>query len=209
MSAAEPHYQRPNLRVVGAGREILERSAAGDPLPFLSDARADIRRLAVAACGPLGLEALEPLQAIVGDDPDIETRAEAVEVLGSLGPPAFDAVWKARLDPATRVVESAATALAEIGDRRAVGWLIEAVDSHPEPIVREAAVAALGALGDPEALPTLLSAVQQGKPQIRRRAVVALTAFDGPEVEKALFAARMDRNPMVREVAEMVLGRPS
>ncbi|NNF88611.1 MAG: MerR family transcriptional regulator, partial [Acidimicrobiia bacterium] len=60
---------------------------------------------------------------------------------------------------------------------------------------------------DDRALPTLLEAVAAGKPQIRRRAVVALTAFEGPDVEAAFTAARLDRNPMVREVAEMVLGR--
>ncbi|MEE9183409.1 MAG: HEAT repeat domain-containing protein, partial [Acidimicrobiia bacterium] len=65
----------------------------------------------------------------------------------------------------------------------------------------------LGALGDQRALPTLLETVANGKPQVRRRSVVALSAFDGPEVEKALAMARLDRNPMVREVAEMLLGR--
>jgi hypothetical protein len=39
--------------------------------------------------------------------------------------------------------------------------------------------------------------------------VVALTVFEGPEIEPALRAAARDRNPMVREVAEMVVGRPA
>ena len=52
----------------------------------------------------------------------------------------------------------------------------------------------------------LLGLVANGPPQVRRRTVVALTAFDGPEVEAAFAAARDDRNPMVREAAEMVIG---
>ncbi len=106
-----------------------------------------------------------------------------------------------------RVVEAATTALGEIGDSAFVPWLIETSAHHENALIREAAIAALGSIGDERSMPTLLEAVRTGKPQIRRRAVVALTAFDGPEVEAALTVARLDRNPMVREVAEMVLGR--
>lgn len=207
MSAAEPPYQRPNLHVVGEGREILERIAAGDPLPYLAHPQAHIRRLAVAACGPLGTAAIGPLAQVADDDPDDHTRAEAIEILGTFGPQAFEAVWAARGDTATRVTEAVASALGEVGDGRAVDWLLETLSEHPEPIVREAAVAALGAIGEDRSLPAVLEAARSGKPQIRRRAVVALTAFDGAEVEQALAAARLDRNPMVREVAEMLLGR--
>ena len=76
-----------------------------------------------------------------------------------------------------------------------------------EVTIAEAAVASLGAIGDERAAPVLLDLVLTGRPQVRRRAVVALTAFDGREVEAAIGAARNDRNPMVREVAEMVVGR--
>ena len=73
--------------------------------------------------------------------------------------------------------------------------------------VREAAVAALGATGEVQALPTLLRLVASGPPQVRRRCVAALTVFDGEEVETALRHAATDRNPMVREAAELVVGR--
>ncbi|MEA3502390.1 MAG: HEAT repeat domain-containing protein, partial [Actinomycetota bacterium] len=71
----------------------------------------------------------------------------------------------------------------------------------------EAAVAALGAIGDEAALATLLGLVAVAPPQVRRRAVVALTVFDDPAVEPAIRAAASDRNPSVREAAEMVVGR--
>ena len=68
-------------------------------------------------------------------------------------------------------------------------------------------MAALGAIGDERAVPTLLSLVAEAPPQIRRRSVVALTVFDGEEIEAAIRAAATDRNPMVREAAEMVVGK--
>ena len=49
--------------------------------------------------------------------------------------------------------------------------------------------------------------VGSAPPKVRRRCVAALTVFDGEEVEQALRAAAADRNPMVREAAEMVVGR--
>jgi HEAT repeat protein len=192
---------------VVAGRDILEALAGGDPIPYLRDDRSEVRRLAAAACSRLGLDALEPLCELSARDPDEEVRAEAIEVLGLLGEAASAAVLAARADSSMRVVEAATTALGEIGDPTAVPWLIETSANHENALVREAAIAALGSIGDERSLPTLLEAVRAGKPQIRRRAVVALTAFEGPKVEAALTTARLDRNPMVREVAEMVLGR--
>jgi HEAT repeat protein len=85
--------------------------------------------------------------------------------------------------------------------------MIHAGEPDEDKLVREAAVAALGAIGDHEAVPTLLDLITNGPPQIRRRCVAALSVFDGPEVEAALRAAAADRNPMVREAAEMVVGR--
>ena len=70
-------------------------------------------------------------------------------------------------------------------------------------------MASLGAIGDDRARPILLDLVRTGPPQIRRRTVVALTVFDGPEIETAIRGALEDRNPMVREAAEMVAGRPT
>ncbi|MGI9647975.1 MAG: HEAT repeat domain-containing protein [Acidimicrobiia bacterium] len=189
-------------------RETLEEIAAGDALPHLSDPRAEVRRVAVSACARLGRDAIEPLSSLLDGELDETVRAEIIEVLGSLGPDALPSVWATREDQSTRVVEAVATALGEIGDGSAVPWLVEALDGADDNLVREAAVAALGSIGDERSLAPLLEAARSGKPQIRRRAVVALTAFEGPEVEAALLAARLDRNPMVREAAEGILGRP-
>ena len=189
-------------------RPTLERLVAGDPLTHLDDPDPETRRLAVVACRRLGSGALKLLAGIAQSDEDEHVRADAVEVLGSVGPSGYEAVAATVSDGAVRVVEAAATALGEIGDARAVPWLLEQATGDGDGLVREAAIAALGSIGDERALPALLEIAGTGRPQLRRRAVVALTAFEGPEVEAAFTAARLDRNPMVREVAEMVIGRP-
>lgn len=179
------------------------------PLEHLAHTEPAVRRLALAACkGRLH----EPgVRAAVLDhidsDPDGAVRAAAAEVLAEAGEDATTWLLRAAEDDDSRVVEAAATALGETGSSSAVPWLIQAARSHADRLVREAAVAALGAIGHPDAVDVLLDLLVTGPPQVRRRAAVALTVFDHAEIEPALRRARADRNPMVREVAEMIVGR--
>jgi HEAT repeat protein len=200
-------YQVPSLDVVE--NPDLVALVTGDPLPFLADEKPPVRRLAVNACiAHLHRPAVRAaVEARLAGDPDERVRAEAAGALATTGAAAFEVLWAARGDGSPIVVEAVAAGLGETGDGRAVDWLVERARHDDDPAVREAAVAALGAIGDPAAAPVLIELAGSAKPQIRRRAVVALTAFDGPEVEGALRRALLDRNPMVREVAEMVLGR--
>lgn len=177
------------------------------PARFLDHPEAAVRRLAVAACERLDQDAAAGVVAgCLAGDPDPTVRAAAAEVLGRCGPAALEAVWAARTDPDARVVEAVAHALGELSAPAALDWLVERARTDDDPLVQEASVAALGAIGDARALPTLVDLAASGAPQLRRRAVVALTAFEGPEVDAALSRARLDRNPMVREVAEMAGG---
>ena len=138
------------------------------------------------------------------DDPAVRTAA--VEKLGVVGPPAFALIDKARFDAESTVREAAATAYGEIGDAASPRMARQAASEDPDRGVREAAVAAMGAIGDPGG-GCLLLLVSEGPPQVRRRAVAAITVFDDPRVEPALQRAALDRNPGVREAAEMVVGR--
>ncbi len=131
----------------------------------------------------------------------------AAEALGGAGERCADALTRGRDDGDPRVVEAVATAYGELRDFSAVPWLIDLASTTGDRSGREAAVAALGAIGDEAALPTLLELVASAPPQVRRRAVVALTVFDDPAVEPAIRTAARDRNPSVREAAEMVVGR--
>lgn len=177
------------------------------PERFLDDADPATRRLAISALADRLDDALAALviERLVADS-DVAVRAEAAEVLGGHAG-AVDALLAAR-DDDPRVVEAVVTALGRLGHEPSVPWLIETAAAGEDPLVREAAVAALGEIGDPAAVETLIELSSGGPPQVRRRAVVALTVFDGPAVEAAIRRAATDRNPMVREAAEMVVGRP-
>ena len=178
-----------------------------DPAAFLHDDDPTVRRLAIAACSTSVTEPLaRQIAALLDSDPDDRVRAEAAEALAQAGVAALEPLLAATDDTAGVVREAVATGLGEIEDGAAVEWLMYAAAGDSDKLVREAAVAALGAIGDERALPALLDLVGNAPPQVRRRSVVALSVFDGPEVEAAIKAAKEDRNPMVREAAEMVVG---
>ena len=179
-----------------------------DPVPFLAHEDPDVRRLAISACAASAADLIEPLGRLLSDDASAAVRAEAAEALGHAGPGTIPWLDAARNDADAMVVEAVTTAYGEVGDSAAVAWLMTQAEAGDDRLVREAAVASLGAIGDERALPTLLALAAAAPPQVRRRAVVALTAYDGPEVEAALRDASTDRNPMVREVAALVVGRP-
>lgn len=174
-----------------------------DPSAGFGHADATMRRLAVTMAGESDVDDLA--RALL--DTDATVRAAAVEKLAVIGGD-LETVMQVAEDADERVIEAVATALGELEDEAAMPWLTNLARDHSDKLVREAAIAALGAIGHPDALPVLLDLLGNGPPQVRRRCVVALTVFDVPGVEEALQAALDDRNPMVREAAEMVVGRP-
>lgn len=180
-----------------------------EPVPFLDHPDTEVRRLAISVCVASGLtdESLVAVGRLVEKDPDGAVRAMAAEALGGAGGRMVAVLDAARSDDDPRVREAVATAYGELRHGAAVRWLIDLAVSDGDRAGREAAVAALGAIGDERALPVLLDLVANAPPQVRRRAVVALTVFDDPAVEPAIREAARDRNPSVREAAEMVVGR--
>ncbi len=178
-----------------------------DPRSYLAAADPAVRRLAVSLLAP-GVarpETREAVAACLGDD-DPTVRASAAEALAGAGRAAVAVLTTAAEDEHPAVAEAAVFALGEIGDPATVSLLLDIAAGEGAKLVREGAVAALGAIGDDRAVPLLVALAGSGPPQIRRRAVVALTAFDGSDAEAAIKTARRDRNPMVREAAEAVLG---
>lgn len=162
----------PAVRAAGLGALArMSHLADGQLVVALADGASEVRRRAAELAGASG-------------------RSELVEaLLGVLN------------DRENTVVEMAAWALGEIGDRRAVPALAALTRDHDDPLCREAAVAALGALGDEEGLAAILDATRD-RPAVRRRAVLALAPFSGPEVDAALARARHDRDWQVRQAAE-------
>ena len=134
-------------------------------------------------------------------------RAAVAEKLGACGEKGAESLRQLRDDGEPTVREAVATAYGDIGEASPLEWLIERVRSDDDRQVKEAAVAALGAIGDAGAVDALLEFVRSGPPQVRRRAIAAITVFDDERIEPVLVRAAMDRNPGVREAAEMVVGR--
>ncbi|MCP3998501.1 MAG: hypothetical protein GY722_26050 [bacterium] len=178
-----------------------------DPGPALDHADARVRRIAVAAARTRH-ELLPWLSGLLGADPDPAVRRECAEVLGLCKADVRTELETAATDEAAEVREAAVTALGELDATESLELLAGiAVAEDESKLVREAAVAALGAIGDRRAVPVLIELIAEGPPQIRRRSAAALSVFDGDHVERALRSAAADRNPMVREAAEMVVGR--
>lgn len=177
-----------------------------DPAAATHHPTPDIRRLALSML--TGASEHLDLVARCLEDESSRVRAEAAEAMGAMGAVALPYLMDRTTHETEEIaLEALAAALGEIEDEQAVPWLMQVAATDHDTLTRETAVASLGAVGDARALPLLLDLVVTAPPQVRRRTVVALTVFDGPEVEAAIRLARDDRNPMVREAAEMVVGR--
>ena len=182
--------------------EILD-----NPEPGLEAADPAVRRIAVGAVSAHP-HLLPRIIAMLRDDPAPMVRRECAEIAGRINADSTAALEAALEDSSPEVREAATSALGEIGGPGSVEKLIAlAIDEEEDRLVREAAVASLGAIGDERARPVLLELLSSAPPQVRRRCVPALSVFDGNDVEAALRQAAEDRNPMVREAAEMVVGR--
>ena len=152
------------------------------------------------------IENLEELATLTTDgDPSI--RAAATEKLGACGSDAIRVLGGLGDDPDPTVREALATAYGEIDSPDTVPWLGVAAREDSDKHVKEAATAALGAIGANAGLETLLELINNGPPGVRRRAIAAITVYDDDRVEPAIRRAALDRNPGVREAAEMVVGR--
>ena len=187
-------------------RQDLEVFIA-DPAAGLGHPDPVIRRMAASNLPPG--EALAHRAQLVDllTDDEQTVRAAAAEALGNVGSAALDDLIRAGSDEAPSVREAAATAMGEIGDPEVLPWLVEAAGADPDRSVREAATAALGAVGDRGAIEPLLALIAEAPPTVRRRAIAAITVFEDPRIEPAIRRAALDRNPGVRETAEMVVGR--
>ena len=179
----------------GIGRN--EKTVRG----LLADHSARVRAAAITALVEMGRATADDVRCALGD-PDAQVRRATCELAGRLAHADFTPLL-ADDDPA--VVEAAAFAVGETGDRRGCPRLSELARSHPAPLCREAAVAALGAIGDDAGRAAVLAALTDA-PAVRRRAVVALAAFSGAQVEAALRERLADRDWQVRQAAGEVLG---
>ena len=209
----EPDVEQTATAAVGwepAPEQLRRRQAAiaghaGDAALarlLLRDPAASVRATALGALARLGCVTAAEVRAALLDAKSA-VRRRACEVAAARRELPVD-LCSALDDPDGSVVETAAWALGERGERGAVARLAQVATGHEDPLCREAAVAALGALGEERGLATILAAMAD-RPAIRRRAVIALAPFSGPDVDAALHAALEDRDWQVRQAAEDLL----
>jgi HEAT repeat protein len=191
--------------VVATREELVQLTK--EPVSFLTSDEPIMRRMATTALTPAqASENIEPLRILTADT-EASVRAAAAEKLGTCGSAALEilASLEDDLDPTVR--EALATAYGEINSPDTVPWLGVAAREDSDKHVKEAATAALGAIGANAGLETLLELISNGPPGVRRRAIAAITVYDDDRVEPAIRRAALDRNPGVREAAEMVVGK--
>jgi len=178
-----------------------------DPGSFLDNEDPIVRRMATTALDDEEANTLFDRLVELLDDEEASLRAAAAEKLGVCGNRGLVHLSAAQHDEEADVREAVATAYGEISDASVIPWLVEVGNDDQDRTVKEAAVAALGAIGSDEAIDPLLEFIAKGPPQVRRRAIAAITVFDDPRIEPAIQRAAFDRNPGVREAAEMVVGK--
>lgn len=154
-----------------------------------------------------GEAVVAPLITVLNDGSPQPARAWAANVLGEVrAQRAFPALVRLLNDPEDEVRAKAATALGRLGDRRAVGYLLEHLVTDPAPFVRARIAASLGQFGGPEVTDRLVRALGDRAWWVRMRSVQALEQI-GAGAEGPLLVALDDPDPEIRLRAAVALER--
>jgi HEAT repeat protein len=129
---------------------------------------------------------------------------KALEALIAAGERAVPVLIEALADNDPVTAESAAGALGNIRDRRAVKPLVAALSRPGFP--RYVGIWALGEIGDEEAIPVLVKSLGDASPSVRKYATRSLIKFSG-RVVPVMTASLDDPNPWIRHYAVRVLGQ--
>jgi HEAT repeat protein len=125
--------------------------------------------------------------------------------LAALGETAFDPLLAVLSNPQAKGRAHAATALGLIGDRRAVGALLNALQDR-DPVLRSRVAVALGRLGDERAFENLVMALRDPKMHVRRDAMWALSELGDRRAVGLLVRALRDPSRFIRLQAAECLG---
>ena len=154
-----------------------------------------------------GDAAVDPLIDVLGDSGRQPARAWAANVLGEVrAPRSFPALVRGLNDVDDEVRAKSATALGRLGDRRAVGYLLEHLLTDPAPFVRLRIASSLGQFGGPEVTERLVRALGDPAWWVRMRSVEALEQI-GAGAEAPLLVALDDPDPDIRARAAVALER--
>ena len=170
---------------------IQDSGAVASLVPLLQDKVKAVREETSTALAAIGEAALPSLLAAL-THADWLVRLHAIEALGKTrSPEAVNPLLSVLFNDRDRAVrEDAVRALGQIGDARAVEFLVTAMK---EPGLRPLAVEALGRIGDRSAVPVLID---------------VLDGVDGPEVSRPMEGCgdRWDEEMLTLGAAARALG---
>ncbi len=155
--------------------------------------------LAVFGCG----RGAEKLARDLGNE-DRSTRQEAAQRLLGMGDAAVPALISAVESGNDTAKYIAAQILGKLGDKRAVGPLMQLL-KHDHEYIRAVAAEALGKLGDRRVLGPLSIAAKDSFSVVRKSAIEAIGNFRSPDMVPLLLSALKDPSPDVRKNAVAAL----
>ncbi|HUK92194.1 MAG TPA: HEAT repeat domain-containing protein [Blastocatellia bacterium] len=134
------------------------------------------------------------------DSDDLPVRQAALSALARIGDPRALPSLMRILTRDDESVTAAATALAKIGDRRAFEALVNLM-GHPEPQVRQAVVAAINSIGHPDMAGRAMALLTDPNPHVRESAVKVAGYFGYSQCTELLVNACQDEDENVRRAA--------
>ncbi|MBZ0317427.1 MAG: HEAT repeat domain-containing protein [Anaerolineae bacterium] len=186
--------------------ELGDTRAVEPLIKALGDTREIVQTAAAGALGEIGdTHAVEPLIKALGHGSSI-LREVTVWALGQMGESAVEPLIKALGDDDGPVRWSAARALGNISDARAVGPLIKALDD-PDHRVYLYAAESLGNIGDARAVESLVAYLSHTNAWLRESAAQALGNIGDIRAIGPLVRLLGDAVDTVRWAAEKALSR--
>ncbi len=152
---------------------------------------------------------MEDIKKIIDylSDPLPAIRTSAVQESGKQKiREAFDKIiYLLENDESPLVRDNAAFALGELGDKRAVPFLIKAL-KDPDEWVRKSATKALGILKSKEAFDAIAECLNDSSPSVRRTAARSLAQLGDRRAIKLIEPLLSDENVLVKKYAKDAIG---
>jgi len=134
-------------------------------------------------------------------------RAIGCEVLGKMREKkALRQIMMLLKDPSKYVREKAVIALGQIGDKKAVPVLVEALEKDEAEEVRVTIAGVLGHLRDKIAVPALIKTLEDPSPTARMKSAISLGLIGDPQAIPSLYKVLKDPHELVRKYACEALG---
>ncbi len=146
--------------------------------------------------------AIPPFMNLLSTLKTIHARKVVIDVLALLGPKDFMTVTKGLNSPEWYVVRNIIYVLREIGDKRAVDYLLKKVN-HPETRVKIEVIRTLGELGDSRALSSIIEGLENDSEiQLKFTAIRALGSLSSNEARKVLLGKIFEKTFQNKEFNE-------